>query len=68
MTEKISISNDMRPYKVYIWHGEKDNIWPLQTASVLNKLYTGSSVKIMKNQGHLLYLSHFDEILNEIKK
>ena len=68
MTEKISISNDMRPYKVYIWHGEKDNIWPLQTANVLNKLYTGSSVKIMKNQGHLLYLSHFDEILNEIKK
>ncbi|MCL1696703.1 MULTISPECIES: alpha/beta hydrolase [unclassified Lysinibacillus] len=68
MTEKISISYDMKSYKVYIWHGDKDPIWPLQTANVLNKLYTGCSFKIIKNQGHLLYLSHFDEILNEINK
>ncbi|MFJ8090636.1 alpha/beta fold hydrolase [Lysinibacillus sp. NPDC095746] len=67
MTEKVSLNYAARPYKIYIWHGEKDNVWPLKTAKTLNKLYTDSSFHIIENKGHLLYLSYFDEIVNEIE-
>jgi pimeloyl-ACP methyl ester carboxylesterase len=59
---------------IILW-GEKDEVAPLRTAYVLNKLIKNSTLKIIKNSGHVpiidssdIYLDYLDKFLkNEIE-
>ncbi|KMY54586.1 hypothetical protein AC623_12185 [Bacillus sp. FJAT-27231] len=58
-------SNPLLNANVHIWQGEKDTIWTLETSNYLRKKYPNSTYSFIKNEGHLLYLSHWDEILKK---
>ncbi|WP_226087680.1 alpha/beta fold hydrolase [Mesobacillus sp. S13] len=51
--------------KVHIWQGSADTIWTSDTSNFLKEKYTNSTYTSIDNGGHLLYLSHWDEILRK---
>ncbi|WP_026576698.1 alpha/beta hydrolase [Bacillus sp. UNC438CL73TsuS30] len=51
--------------KVNIWQGGKDTIWTSETSNYLREKYSNSTYSFIDNEGHLLYLSHWDEILKK---
>jgi pimeloyl-ACP methyl ester carboxylesterase len=46
-----------------IWHGTDDTSWPLGFAYYLNDQIKNSQLRIIENQGHLLYLAQWNAIL-----
>ncbi|WP_286228443.1 alpha/beta hydrolase [Neobacillus mesonae] len=59
------ISNPLQDVNVNIWQGEKDTIWTSETSNYLREKYPKSTYSFINNEGHLLYLSHWDEILKK---
>ncbi|MBS4177455.1 alpha/beta hydrolase [Lederbergia citrea] len=51
--------------KVNIWQGGKDNIWTPSTSLYLRDKYTHSTFSFIEDEGHLLYLSQWNEILKK---
>lgn len=51
--------------KVNIWQGGNDTIWTSETSIFLREKYSNSSYTFIDNAEHLLYLSHWDEILKK---
>lgn len=65
MTEKIDNTNHLTPFKVYIWQGDQDRIWTLKTSEYLRGRYQNAVLQIVEGQGHLLYLSHWNHIIDQ---
>ena len=64
LCKKISDKkNPILNVKVNIWQGGKDTIWTPNTSNFLREKYSNSTYSFVDNEGHLLYLSHWDEIL-----
>jgi pimeloyl-ACP methyl ester carboxylesterase len=51
----------------YQWHGSLDNLWPLPTAYFLDQRLPHNTLKIFKNEAHLLYLNHWQEIIKTLQ-
>lgn len=51
--------------KVHIWQGGKDTVWTAETSNYLREKYANSTFSFIDDAGHLLYLSHWDEILKK---
>jgi len=50
---------------VAIWHGE-DDIVPIQEARLLAEAIPNARGRFFPNEGHLLIVSHFEEVLNSV--
>jgi len=50
---------------VTIWHGEMDLVPPRQ-ARILAEAIPNTTIKFFPNEGHLMILSHFEEVLNVV--
>ena len=50
---------------VAIWHGE-DDIVPIQEARLLAEAIPNARARFFPNEGHLLIVSHFEEVLNSV--
>jgi len=50
---------------VAIWHGE-DDIVPIQEARLLAEAIPNVRSRFFPNEGHLLLVSHFEEVLNSV--
>jgi pimeloyl-ACP methyl ester carboxylesterase len=50
---------------VNIWQGGKDTIWTSETSNYLREKYSNSTYTHIEHAGHLLYLSHWDQILKK---
>ncbi len=50
---------------VAIWHGESD-IVPIQGARILAEAIPNARCRFFPNEGHLLFVSHFEEILSSV--
>lgn len=61
--EDINATN--QTIQVNIWQGGKDTIWTSKTSNYLREKYSNSTYSFIDNAGHLLYLSHWDEILEK---
>ena len=48
-----------------LWHGELDNITPLGMAEALERQIPNCTLRVIKGQGHLLFLTHWREILQD---
>lgn len=53
------------PFPVYIWSGEKDNLWPVETSRFLQKKFEGSQLQIVKKGGHFFFLNCWKDILKK---
>ncbi|KAA5544068.1 alpha/beta fold hydrolase [Adhaeribacter rhizoryzae] len=51
----------------YQWHGSLDKLWPLATAYFLDERLPHNTLKIFKNEAHLLYLNHWQEIIKTLQ-
>lgn len=51
--------------KVNIWQGGRDTVWTADTSKYLREKYPNSIYSFVEKEGHLLYLSHWDEILKK---
>ena len=51
----------------YQWHGSLDQLWPLPTAYFLDQRLPHNTLKIFKNEAHLLYLNHWQEIIKTLQ-
>lgn len=51
--------------KVNIWQGDKDTVWTPETSSYLRDKYSHSTYSLINNEGHLLYLAHWDKIIEK---
>ncbi|MHC0037678.1 alpha/beta fold hydrolase [Pseudoneobacillus sp. C159] len=60
-TNRESVPN----VKVNIWQGGKDTVWTAETSKYLREKYPNSIYSFVEKEGHLLYLSHWDEILKK---
>lgn len=65
MTERIDLIAKSKPFNVYIWQGDQDRTWTLKTSEYLKSQYEKSHMYVVKGQGHLLYLSHWEEIVSK---
>ena len=50
---------------VAIWHGE-DDIVPIQEARLLAEAIPNARARFFPNEGHLLIVSHFEEVLDSV--
>ena len=50
---------------VNVWHGE-DDIVPIEQARILAGAIPNASSRFFPNEGHLLFVSHFEEVLNAV--
>ncbi|WP_066287476.1 alpha/beta hydrolase [Bacillus sp. FJAT-29937] len=57
--------NPLLNVKVNIWQGGKDTIWTTETSNYLREKYSNSTYSFIENEGHMLYLSYWDEILGK---
>jgi pimeloyl-ACP methyl ester carboxylesterase len=57
--------NPLLDIKVNIWQGDADNIWTPDTSDYLRNKYPNSTYSLIEKEGHLLYLSYWDEILKK---
>ena len=48
-----------------VWHGEED-IVPIQEARLLAEAIPNAHVRFFPNEGHLLLVRHFEEVLNSV--
>jgi len=53
--------------KVHIWHGKDDKNVPIGMARFFEKELPNTAVHIYSDEGHLLYLNHWKDILNQLK-
>jgi pimeloyl-ACP methyl ester carboxylesterase len=51
--------------KVNIWQGSEDNVWTPAASEYLRQRYPASTYSFIEKEGHLLYLSHWNEILKK---
>jgi pimeloyl-ACP methyl ester carboxylesterase len=51
----------------YQWHGSLDKLWPLSAAYFLDQRLPHNTLKIFKNEAHLLYLNHWQEIIKTLQ-
>ena len=59
------LKNPASNTKVNIWQGGEDTVWTSKTSAYLREKYSNSTYSFIDNAGHLLYLSHWDEILKK---
>lgn len=52
--------------KTYIWQGDHDVNVPLAMAQYLARTIPNSELRIYANEGHLMYLSHWQEIIETL--
>lgn len=52
---------------VHIWHGEKDRNVPLSMGQYFEKAISKSKAYYYPEEGHLLYLKYWKEILSQLK-
>ena len=71
VTEVLFEVSKIKVPTLILW-GEDDDVAPLRTGYVLNKLIKNSQLEIIKNSGHVpildsreIYLSYLDKFLNE---
>jgi pimeloyl-ACP methyl ester carboxylesterase len=59
---------EFAPYstKVNIWQGGKDKVWTPATSQYLRSKYVNCTYTTFKEEGHLLYLSKWEEIIKAI--
>lgn len=50
-----------------IWHGNADTIWPPESLHYLTERIPRSCVNMLPDEGHMLYLKHWEEILRRVK-
>ncbi|MBS4198135.1 alpha/beta hydrolase [Bacillus sp. FJAT-49732] len=65
LCKKITLNKPSSNIKVNIWQGRKDNIWTPSTSMYLREKYTNSTNSFLDDEGHLLYLSQWEEILKK---
>jgi pimeloyl-ACP methyl ester carboxylesterase len=53
------------PFPVYIWSGEKDNLWPFKTAAFLHEKFQGSRFQMVEGKGHFFFLECWEEIIQK---
>ncbi len=53
--------------KVYIWQGEEDKNVPIEMGYFFDKALPNSEVYFYPEEGHLLYLNHWKDILEQLK-
>ena len=51
--------------RVNVWHGE-DDIVPVKQARILAEAIPNARSKYFPNEGHLMIISHFEEVLNAV--
>jgi pimeloyl-ACP methyl ester carboxylesterase len=51
----------------YQWHGSLDKLWPLPTAYFLDQRLPHNTLVLYKNEAHLLYLNHWQEIIKTLQ-
>ncbi len=77
--EKLNHASDLKNYEqywnknpplIYVIHGDKDWIVPYENSSLLQKQFTADKFKLhtIKEAGHDLIWTHFDEIKTELLK
>lgn len=49
-----------------LWHGDLDNSTPLGMSRALAQQIPGSQLRVISGAGHLLFLSHWAEILDDL--
>ena len=52
--------------KTYLWHGEQDLNVPLTMGQFLAKAIPDCDARFVPNQGHLVYISHWQEIVRTL--
>ena len=65
LCKKINETNSSFNGKVHIWQGSADTVWTTETSNYLREKYPNSTYTFIENAGHLLYLSHWKEILKK---
>ncbi|MCJ8008164.1 alpha/beta fold hydrolase [Lederbergia wuyishanensis] len=65
LCKKITLNKLSSNIKVNIWQGGKDNVWTPSTSKYLREKYTNSTMSFLDDEGHLLYLSQWEEILKK---
>lgn len=65
MTERMEFTTGPTPFNVFIWQGVQDRVWTMRTSEHLSSRYENSQLQVIEGQGHLLYLSHWNEILKK---
>jgi pimeloyl-ACP methyl ester carboxylesterase len=48
---------------VHIWHGGQDKLGPPDQARLLSEPIPDARLKILPNEGHTLFLTHLEELL-----
>lgn len=61
--DKVSISMDI---PVYIWHGNEDSTIPLTFIEYFQSAYSVKKIHRIDHVGHMLYLTHWNDIIQEI--
>ncbi len=51
---------------VWLWYGEADSIVPLQMGHYLAKAIPRSQLTIYPGEGHMLHITHWDDILHTL--
>ena len=51
--------------RVNVWHGE-DDVVPVKQARILAEAIPNARSKYFPNEGHLMIISHFEEVLNAV--
>ncbi len=54
--------------KSIIIHGEKDNICSLDGAIILNKIMSNSKIEILKDTGHIPFITNTEKFINTLNK
>ncbi|MBS4196657.1 alpha/beta fold hydrolase [Lederbergia citri] len=65
LCKKITLNPLASNIKVNIWQGGKDTVWTPSTSRYLQEKYTDSTISFLEDEGHLLYLSQWEEILKK---
>jgi pimeloyl-ACP methyl ester carboxylesterase len=51
---------------VDVWHGEDDTTVSIKQARILAEAIPNARSKFFPNEGHLMIISHFEEVLNAV--
>ena len=49
---------------IHIWHGEADTLVSVKQARILAEAIPDARTRFFPNEGHVLIVSHFEELLN----
>jgi pimeloyl-ACP methyl ester carboxylesterase len=61
--DELKISHNI---PIYVWHGTKDDIVPIEFTKYFEANYKIKSIHKIEEAGHMLYLPYWDKIIEEI--